>query len=329
MTKEEIRALAKNCGIDLVGFTTCERLDQKLPESVRPSQISEYLPVFMVLARHIPVGISAAADGSAKQMAAAIVHRVLEEAATELAYVLEKKEYLAVVLPSLTMDFKGRDELSNTPAGQASLYLRLAAVEAGLGTLGLNNMLLTREFGPRVYLCGMMTNLEVEADEPLQNELCLGLEDCGRCAAVCPGDAIPRQSRLGAPLADYRGLDGRACATYSQPHGVGAFVDHFRSVFRQDDPTELRSKIDSSDTSLLWYNMAVLRQGAFTGCSRCLQVCPVGNDYESIQISPHRQRDLPVGLRSQISGENVSILLSNPAASRGHKTDEVSKGENR
>jgi hypothetical protein len=77
VTKEEIRSLAKNLGIDLVGFTTCDRLNQKLPESVRPSQISEYLPVFMVLAKHIPVGISAAADGNAKQMAAALVHRVL------------------------------------------------------------------------------------------------------------------------------------------------------------------------------------------------------------------------------------------------------------
>ncbi len=307
MTKEEVRSLAKNRGIDLVGFTTCERLEQKLPESVRPSQISEYLPVFMVLAKHIPVGISAAADGSAKQMAAALVHRVLEEAAAELAYGLEEKDYLAVVLSSLMMDFKGRDELSNTPAGQGSLYLRLAAVEAGLGTMGLNNMLLTREFGPRVYLCGMMTNLEIEPDEPLQNELCLGLEDCGRCAAVCPGDAIPRQSRRGAPLAEYRGLDGRACAAYSQPHGVGHSVDHFRSFFQQTDSTTIKAKIDSADTSLLWYHMAIMRQGAFTGCSKCLQVCPVGNDYESIQTSPHRQRDLPVGVRSQISGENVSI----------------------
>ncbi len=44
--------------------------------------------------------------------------------------------------------------------------------------MGLNNMLLTEEFGPRVYLCGMMTNVEVEPDEPMKTELCLGLVDC-------------------------------------------------------------------------------------------------------------------------------------------------------
>ena len=142
-----------------------------------------------------------------------------------------------------------------------------------------------------------MTNVEVEPDEPMKTELCLGLVDCGRCAAVCPGDAIPRQARCGAPLAEYRGLDSRACARYSQPHGVRASVDHFQALLRQRDATRIKAKIDSSETSLLWYNMTVLRQGAFTGCSRCLQVCPVGNDYERIQASPHRQRDLPVGLR--------------------------------
>lgn len=318
MTKDDIRGLAKELGIDLVGFTTCERLDARLRDSLRPYEISRYLPTFMVLAKHIASGISAAADGRTKQVACALVHRVLEEAAAELAYHLEEKDYMAVALPSLIMDFKsrpaaqslraaGRNELSNTPAGQGSLYLRLAAVEAGLGTLGLNTMLLTPRFGPRVYLCGMMTNLEIEPDEPLGEELCLGLEACGRCAAVCPADAIPRQAPRGAPLGEYRGLDGRACARFSQPHGVGAFIDHFKMLLKENEPAEARRKIDSADTSLLWYNLAVLRQGAFTGCSKCLQVCPVGDDYETVQASPHRRQDLPADLGAEVSEETVTI----------------------
>lgn len=308
MTKDEIRNLAKELGIDAVGFTTCARLDERLPESLRPSEISAHLPTFLVLARHIAVGISAAADGRAKQVASALVHRVLEEAAAELAYHLEEKDYLAVVLPSLIMDFKSRTELSNTPAGQGSLYLRLAAVAAGLGTLGLNTMLLTPQFGPRVYLCGMMTNLQLQPDEPMREELCLGLEACGRCAAVCPADAIPRQARRGVPLAEVRGLDSRACARQSQPHGVGAFIDHFKTLFKHRDAAEIRRTIDSADTSLLWFNLAVLRHGSFTGCSKCLQACPVGHDYETIQASPHRQRDLPADFHADVSGETVTVL---------------------
>ena len=307
MTKDDVQQLARELGIDRVGVTTCERLDATLPSHVRPSQISEYLPVFCVLAKHIPVGISGAADTGPKQIASGLVHRVLEKAAADLAYELEAQEYMAVVLPSLIMDFKTRDELDNTPAGQGSLYLRLAAVEAGLGTLGLNDMLLTPEFGPRVYLCGMMTNLGLEPDTPLADELCLGLEACGRCAAICPADAIPRSVPRGTPLSAYRGLDRQACSVHSQPYGVGAFVDYMRGLVTTDDEREIERRIASPDTSLLWFNMTVSRQGAFTGCSRCLQVCPIGADYDAIQSSPHRQRDLPADLQAQITDDLVHI----------------------
>ena len=50
MTKDDVQQLARELGIDLLGVTTCERLDATLPSRVRPSQISEYLPVFFVLA---------------------------------------------------------------------------------------------------------------------------------------------------------------------------------------------------------------------------------------------------------------------------------------
>lgn len=289
MDRNEFQELSTACGVDLVGVTTCERLEQKVPESARPSQISADLPTFVVLGKHIPVGVSGARDGEAKQFAGSILHRVLEEAAGELAYRLEAKDYMAVVLPSLIMDFQSRDELSNTPAGQGSLYLRLAAVEAGLGTLGLNNMLLTPQFGPRVYLCGLMANVELEADTPLAGELCLGLSDCGRCAQICPADAIPREAPAGVPLAAVRGLDQQACAKIAQPHGVGAFIDYFKKLLQTNRAGA--NTLDSTECSRLWFDMTIARQGAFTGCSRCLEVCPVGEDFEKLQASPHRQRD--------------------------------------
>ena len=52
VTKEEIRQEAADLGIDLVGFTTSERLEKKLPEPVRPSQVSEYL-------QDLPAGLHA------------------------------------------------------------------------------------------------------------------------------------------------------------------------------------------------------------------------------------------------------------------------------
>lgn len=68
---------------------------------------------------------------------------------------------------------------------------RHMAAAAGLGTFGINQMLITKE-----GCCGrygsVVTNLPVEWDKPLQRELCLykRLGTCLRCASVCPTGAL-------------------------------------------------------------------------------------------------------------------------------------------
>lgn len=60
------------------------------------------------------------------------------------------------------------------------------AVEAGMGWIGRNNLLVTPEYGSRVRLGTVLTDMPLPVDEPLQ-------EDCGECRAcvnVCPAGAI-------------------------------------------------------------------------------------------------------------------------------------------
>lgn len=62
---------------------------------------------------------------------------------------------------------------------------------AGLGTFGLNNMLITRK-----GCCGrystVVTNLNVEPDLPLKEELCIYYKNgrCGGCVKRCPSGAL-------------------------------------------------------------------------------------------------------------------------------------------
>jgi len=69
----------------------------------------------------------------------------------------------------------------------------------------------------------------------------------------------------------------------------------------------LQSKLPDRTTSVLWYHMTILRQGAFTGCSKCPEVCPVGEDYEEVQKSPYRHSDLPAEFRPRIEGDMVVV----------------------
>jgi len=65
------------------------------------------------------------------------------------------------------------------------------AVDAGLGELGRLGYLVTKDFGPRVRLGAVTTNLPLNPDKPRD----IGVQDfckiCKKCAVCCPSQSIP------------------------------------------------------------------------------------------------------------------------------------------
>lgn len=70
------------------------------------------------------------------------------------------------------------------------------AYAAGLGTFGVNNMLITKKGGCGRYTT-VITNLEVEPDSPLTNDNCLYKKNgtCLICAKNCPAKAIDENGK--------------------------------------------------------------------------------------------------------------------------------------
>lgn len=83
-----------------------------------------------------------------------------------------------------------------------------AAVAAGLGTIGRNGLLVTREFGPRVRLACLLTDAPLEAT-PLPGEnFC---RDCKACIRACPAGS------LSEPAGDeIYAMNKFSCRTYRQ-----------------------------------------------------------------------------------------------------------------
>jgi reductive dehalogenase len=65
------------------------------------------------------------------------------------------------------------------------------AVDAGLGEVGRLGYLMTKDYGPRIRLSAVTTDLPLVADRPLD----IGVEDfckiCKKCANCCPSNSIP------------------------------------------------------------------------------------------------------------------------------------------
>lgn len=65
-----------------------------------------------------------------------------------------------------------------------------AAVRAGLGRIGRNSLLITPEYGTRVVIILMATDITCDTVDADPYEEGAGCAGCGRCAAACPSGAI-------------------------------------------------------------------------------------------------------------------------------------------
>lgn len=71
---------------------------------------------------------------------------------------------------------------------RGGVYLKEAAIQAGLGCIGRNNLLVTPEFGPRVRLRAMTISVELPPTGPVDFDPCLGCD--APCLKHCPQSAF-------------------------------------------------------------------------------------------------------------------------------------------
>jgi len=275
ITADEIKAKAKSLGADLVGIADSAEMNANPPDPADPrvpSDISDYdAGKVIVIGKRLSSGVTRIArwDERHKYYNDELTLTALEELALGLVLWLEQKGYPALIVPPTHVDPWRYQGDPNKPM-KPLLSLDHAAVEAGLGTLGLNRMLLTPEFGPRVMLTGVLSTVPVEAGKRMEEALCLG-PSCGRCLASCPGDVIRHWDR-----------DWAACDKYRSPHGFAQLTEFFDKMLDQTDTAKQKQMLRSEDSFYLWES--ILRgAGVVTGCRRCQDVCPVGADYEMLR----------------------------------------------
>ena len=284
ITADYVKKVALELDADLVGIAPAKALNANPPDPAcpqTPERVWGQCRSVIVLGKRMPWGIYHARNLPTRQYVPHLVMDHLDRAALSLSYRLEGMGHYAFPAPQQHTD------PSMKRGTYGPLSLRHLAAEAGLGTIGLNMMLLTPRHGPRVYLSAVLTSARLEPDGPLLEPLCLGIS-CGRCLLACPVDA-------GGLWA----LDKRRCSTCAQQYGAGAYINHMETLLRLKDDGAIGEQVRNPDTVGLWQ---ALRSGtgAYGACLRCVESCPVGMDYGHLkrrhasidEVSPEKRRRL-------------------------------------
>lgn len=135
------------------------------------------------------------------------------------------------------------------------------AIDAGLGELGRNGLLITPQYGPRVRICKVITDLPIGPDKPVEfgvKEFC---RTCKMCSEYCKAEAI---------------------SSDDEPS--------FKIVSKSNNPGALKWYVDVDKCYLFWCENSV-------DCSTCIKVCPYNiastkssshaNLTQSKSIAPH------------------------------------------
>ncbi|MDH3732367.1 MAG: reductive dehalogenase [Gemmatimonadota bacterium] len=175
----EIKRVARGFGADLVGVTGFDprwMYTEKFSDisgTVRPNDVPDGLDHVIVTAQAMDYDL------------VRTVPSALSGAATGLGY-----SHDALVVLSLAQYIRNLGYNAVASMNDSALAIPLA-IQAGLGEYSRLGLLITKEFGPRVRLGKVFTDLPLSHDHPVRfgvREFC---DQCRRCSSACPVGAIP------------------------------------------------------------------------------------------------------------------------------------------
>lgn len=98
----------------------------------------------------------------------------------------------------------------------SGIYAKDAAVLAGMGIIGNNNLLITERFGPRVRLRAIITDAELAGNPQKQESPC---DTCPRfCWSACPADAFATGRFSREACIEYSGIHAEKPSDNSNLH---------------------------------------------------------------------------------------------------------------
>ncbi|HML26356.1 MAG TPA: epoxyqueuosine reductase [Methanomethylovorans sp.] len=255
--KEEIRKKAFEVGFQLFGVSDIKKLEEaEFPDGrglMRPSEVmpeakSAFVMGFVLWDEGLNAAVSSVSTGDFSGGGAEyynMYYEVTETRGWRLVSWLNEKGYKAI--PTHLVQEK------------------IAATLAGLGFIGHNTLVITPEYGPRVRWMTVLTDAELEPDEPFTRDLCAEQPLCQEkslCVKSCPYQAI-----IPGP---------------SQGVEPGKKVIYDKCVVSHEFDKEVSPKHEK--------HIRRITDRGFMECTICNLICPYGKTVEE-NIIPEKRGD--------------------------------------
>jgi len=151
---------------------------------------------------------------------------------------------------------------------------KIMAVEAGLGHMGLNRLVLHPKYGSCIQLESVLVNgVMDEYDHPLEENPCI---KCKLCAAVCPTGAITKGQTF----------DFMACVTHTYRDNFAGFNNLVEAIVTSQNMEEYRSHFDDRETGFMWQSLMFRMSYR---CSYCMAVCPAGEEVKPVFLEKKKE----------------------------------------
>ena len=186
--KEELKERCKELGINMVGVAPADRWDDPpflpwIPEEFRPKAIFPEGRSVVVIGLPVTLPVLETSPSIHYHQLYKTINEILDQSTYWISNFLNDRGQASLFIPR---DGYGHIQLMKERALTFFSH-RHAAYLAGLGTFGLNNMVLTKEYGPRVRFGSVITSAELPGDPVMDEQLCTR---CLRCVDICPVKAI-------------------------------------------------------------------------------------------------------------------------------------------
>lgn len=244
----QVKKLALASGADLVGIADAALMPEQLERLNR--LVTGTTRVVVVVTRHSLSALNSH-NNQVRQFDTIHSYQECERAAHKVARLIEDQGYQALAVPAfIPIDMKAP---GNGMRGE--INWRDAAVQAGLGSWGENGLLVTRDFGSALRICGVVTNAPLAADLPLLEDVC---DHCLDCVKSCPPQALSGAGRI----------DKKKCGDHIFRYGFRTFQGFMSDLFERD--AKARATIDGFGLREMWQNFMT---GNYYYCFRCQTCC--------------------------------------------------------